>query len=112
MDHKLSLLHYITGGSDGVSLFQFIEHVAVKIPLKWKSVGVALGLSQSQIDAIERQWLTNPLNSYSDVFSYWQQLSTTWQPVSWNALANVLRSRTVGEESLADFIQKAFVGNN
>lgn len=92
-----------------MSLFQFMESVATKIPSKWKRVGVALGLNQSQIDAIEKRRLADPLDCFSDVFNYWQQLYTPYQPVSWSTLVTVLRTQYVGEESLADFIQKNFV---
>ena len=86
--------------------------MAAKIPSKWKRVGVALGLNQSQIDSIEKQRLADPIDCYSDVFRLWQQLSTPQQPVSWTTLVTVLRSRTVGEEHLAEFVQQTFVGNN
>ena len=102
---------YATGGSEGVSLFQFIENVATQIPTKWRGVGLALGLRQSQIDAIEEKGFTDPLNCFLDVFSFWQQQSTTQQPVSWTTLVTVLRSQSVGEEALADFLQQRFVGN-
>ena len=48
---QLTHVYLCTG--DTVSLFQFMENVAVKIPSKWKRVGVAFGLNQSQIDAID-----------------------------------------------------------
>ena len=102
---------YATGGSEGVSLFQFIENVATQIPTKWRGVGLALGLRQSQIDAIEEQCLADPLDCFSCVFSHWQQLSTPQQPVSWTTLVTVLRSQYVGEEDLADFLEETFIGN-
>ena len=104
------LLCVTAGGSEGLSLFQFIESVATQIPSKWKRVGVAFGISQSQIDAIERQRLADPVGCFSDVFSLWQQLSTPQQPVSWTVLVNVLRSRSVGEEDLASFLEETFIG--
>ena len=94
-----------------MSLFQFIESVAIKIPSKWKSVGIALGLTQTQIDAIEELRLADPIGCFSEVFTLWQQLSTPQQSVSWTTLIIVLRSQSVGEEALADFLQQRFVGN-
>ena len=108
----IKLLCITAGSSQSVSLFQFIETVAIKIPSKWRRVGVAFGLSQSQIDAIEKQRLADPLGCHSDVFSLWQQLSIHQQPVSWTALVTVLCSQSVGEEHLAEFIQQTFVGND
>ena len=95
-----------------MSLFQFTESVAIKIPSKWKKVGVALGLTLAQIDAIEELRVADPIGCFSEVFTHWQQMSTLQQPVSWTTLVTVLRSQYVGEERLADFLHKTFVGNN
>ena len=94
-----------------MSLFQFIESVAIKIPSKWKRVGVALGLTQQQIDSIEKLRLSDPIGCFSEVFTLWQQQSIPQQPVSWTTLVTVLRCQSVGEEALADFLQQRFVGN-
>ena len=93
----------------GVLLSQFVERVATKIPDKWRRVGVALNLSQAQLNAIEKQHRGDPLDCFAEVFNHWQQLSTPQQPVSWTTLVAVLRSDTVGEESLAAFIQQTFI---
>ena len=90
---------------DLVSLFQFNESVASKIPSKWKRVGVALGLTQSRIDAIDNHRRGDPFECFSDVFKYWQSESTPEQPANWAFLISVLRSYTVGEETLAEHIQ-------
>ena len=86
-----------------------MESVATVIPDKWKRVGVALGLSQAQVNAIEKHRLADPLDCFAEVFHLWQQLSTPQQPVNWSTLVTVLNSRIVGEERLADFIQENFV---
>ena len=95
-----------------MSLFQFMESVATVIPDKWKRVGVALGLSQAQINAIDAQHRGDPLDCFAEVFHLWQQLSTTQQPVSWTTLVTVLCSRTVGEERLAGDLQEHFIDNH
>ena len=87
-----------------VLLFQFMESVAKKIPGKWRSVGMALGLGQTQLNAIDSQHRGNPLDCFTEVFNHWQHLPTPQQPVSWYTLITVLRS--VGEESLVDSIQE------
>ena len=94
---------------DTVSLFQFMENVAIKIPSKWKRVGVAFGLNQSQIDAIEKHRLADAIECFSDVFKYWQETSTHKQPANWASLISVLRSNYVGEERLAEYIQETFM---
>ena len=86
-----------------------MESVATVIPDKWKRVGMALGLSQAQIIAIDAQHWGDSLNCFAEVFHLWQQLSTPQQPVSWSTLVTVLNSHTVGEERLAGFIQENFI---
>ena len=101
--------HYV-GDIEEVSLFQFMESVAIKIPSKWKVVGLALGLSQSQIDDIEKERSADPLGCFSDVFRHRQQLSPPQQPMSWTTLTTVLCSESVGETGLADSLRESFIG--
>ena len=89
-----------------------MESVATVIPDKWKRVGMALGLSQAQINAINKHHLADPLDCFAEVFHLWQQLSTSQQPVNWTTLVTVLCSRTVGEEHLADNLQEHFIDNH
>ena len=115
-EHALSagvymLVHNVdvcTAGTDTVSRFQFMEAVASKIPSKWKRVGVSLGMDQSQLDGINMRRLADPLECFSDVFTYWQQQSTPQSPANWATLVTVLRSNYVGEEELSDTIQNTF----
>ena len=106
---SIYVYHLYTG--DVVSLFQFNECVASKIPSKWKKVGVALGLSQPQIDAIDGHRRGEPFECFSDVFKYWQSESTPERPANWATLISVLRSNTVGEEALAEHIQSTLIGD-
>ena len=85
-----------------------MEAVASKIPSKWKRVGVSLGMDQSQLDGINMHRLADPLECFSDVFTYWQQQSTPQSPANWATLVTVLRSNYVGEEELSDTIQNTF----
>ena len=103
------LLCVYTG--DVVSLFQFNECVASKIPNKWRRVGVALGLSQALIDAIDDHHRGEFFKCFSDIFKYWQNESTPERPANWATLISVLRSNTVGEEALAEHIQSTLIGD-
>ena len=96
---------------NAVQWFQFNEYVASKIPSKWNKVGMALGLSQSRIDAIDRHRQKEPFECFSDVFKYWQNESTPERPANWATLISVLRSNTVGEEALAEHIQSTLIGD-
>ena len=96
---------------DVVSLFQFNEYVASNIPHKWRRVGVALGLSQALIDAIDDRHRGEFFRCFSDVFKYWQSESTPERPANWATLISVLQSNTVGEEALAEHIQSTLIGD-
>ena len=110
-EHALQLVHvmmcilFVCAGTDTVSQFQFMESVASKIPGKWRRVGVSLGISMGVLDGIEKHRLADPIECFSDVFTYWQQQSTPQSPANWTTLVAVLRSNYVGEEELSDTIQ-------
>ena len=53
-----------------------MESVASKIPAKWRRVGVSLEISMGVLDGIEKHRRGDPLECFSDVFTYWQQQST------------------------------------
>ena len=102
----------VAGVVHEISLFQFTESVAAVIPDKWRRVGLALGLTQAQLNAIDDQHRGKSLESFAEVFSMWQQLATPDNnPVKWSTLVRVLKSRTVGEETLAKSIQSNFIDN-
>ena len=86
-----------------------MDTVATEIPSKWKRMGVAVGMSQSQIDAVDTHRRGQTFDCFSDVFKYWQDASTPEQPANWASLITVLRSRIVGEEALAEHIKKTFM---
>lgn len=100
---------YCAEASDVVSMFQFMETVATKKPDKWHTIGIALGLSPSQLNAIEGHRRGDPLKCFSDVYECWQQQATPQCPANWASLVAALNSDLVGETSLACFIQKEFM---
>ena len=86
-----------------------MDTVATEIPSKWKRMGVAVGMSQSQIDAVDIHRRGQCFDCFSDVFKHWQDTSTPEQPANWASLVTVLCSRIVGEEAFAERIQKTFM---
>ena len=66
-----------------MSFIQFMDTVATEIPSKWKRMGVAVGMSQSQIDAVDIHRRGQPFDCFSDVFKHWQDASTLEQPANW-----------------------------
>ena len=105
----LATCMFVNCTGDIVSLLQFTECVASKIPNKWRRVGVALGLSQALIEAIDDHHRGEPFKCFFDVFKYWQNESTSERPANWATLISVLQSNTVGEEALAKDIQRTFI---
>ena len=92
-----------------MSFIQFMGTVATEIPSKWKRMGVAVGMSQSQIDEVDDHRRGKSFDCFCDVFKHWQNTSTPEKPANWTSLVTVLRSRIVYEEALAERIQKTFL---
>ena len=86
-----------------------MENTAKVIPNKWHAVGVALGINQARIDAIDSQHRGRPDKCFAEVFVQWQKLHDSRQPVSWTTIVSMLKSRQVGEERLANEIQQQFM---
>lgn len=107
--HWLTCIMFLLTGGDDVSTFQFMETVASKIPDKWYSVGIALGLTISKLNAIDKCHHGDPLLCFSYVYDHWQQLCTCQQPAKWATIATALSSDIVGEKDLALFIQENFM---
>ena len=106
---KLREAALMTLTKNEVSLLQFMETVASKIPDKWYSVGIALGLTKAQLNAINIHHCGDPCLCFSDVHDHWQRHSTSQQPANWASLATTLRCDIVGENALAELIQEKFM---
>ena len=102
----LSFCLFIAPG--GLSLAQFMEHIAAVIPDKWKLVAIGLGLTMSQISAIDQQHRGHSQFCFAEVFDHWQRVPTSQRPVNWTTLVNILQCQFVGEAVLADRIQRLF----
>ena len=83
-----------------------MEAVASKIPAKWRRVGVSLGISMDDLNGIDQHRRGDPIECFSDVFTYWQKQSTPQTPVNWDTIVTVLRSSYVGENNLSHTIKK------
>ena len=80
-----------------------MNYIASKIPVKWRSVGIQLGLSSSTLDSIQSNNAGKPhacLDSFEQVFSAWEKQGPS--PYTWDVIINVLRTPAVGEVALAD----------
>eukprot|EP00731_Ephydatia_muelleri_P036549 Em0276g1a len=60
-------------------LKDLMNYIATKIPVKWKFVGIQLGLSSSTLDSIQADTAGKPhacLDSFHQVFSAWEKQGT------------------------------------
>lgn len=81
--------------------------LAAAIPDKWRKVGIQLDLSVRQLDAvamIER----DPVNQFMTMLDWWERFDNTRRPCSWSTIVEVLRTNSVGEESLAKELEKKY----
>ena len=87
------------------SLPDLLNLIAAKIPDKWKEVGIQLGHSLNELDAIYDQRSRNALHCYTDVFDTWMKKETR----TWASLIKVLMSPSVDEISLATTISQDMI---
>ena len=80
-----------------------MNDIASKIPAKWRSVGIQLGLPSSTLDSIQQENAGKPracLDSFEQVFTTWERQGPS--PYTWKTIIEVLRKPAVGEVALAD----------
>ena len=79
--------------------------VAAIIPHKWKQVAIQLELSRGERKAIEKDE-DECFDRFVAVFEHWKQSSC--QSFTWKTLVEALKSPSVGEQSLAEQLQKEY----
>ena len=92
------------GDYQKISIFQFMEIVAYKIPSMWMDFGMHVCIPFSVMKSIEHHRHFNDLECFADVYDYWQQMSTPHQPATWSSVVCILRD--IDENELAHFIQE------
>ena len=73
--------------------------------VKWHNLGIKLGLENSVLEGIEKQYANNDEDCRRTMFSKW--LSTS-NKCTRGELLLALRSRAVGENCIADEYQRSF----
>ena len=70
---------------------------------KWKMIGVQLGLPMPKIDAMSQKYQGS---DYAEIFCHvlqeWMKCCVDRAPPTWAILLDILKSKTVGECSLAE----------
>ena len=81
-----------------------MNHVAAKIPEKWREVGIGLGLDSADITRIETDVPTHKsILCYLAVFYTWKNKGT--KEYTWDTLLNALRTPLVDASNLASTIE-------
>ena len=85
-----------------------INEVAAEIPCKWRDVGLQLGISKGVLDGIAPNRPEDINHCFSNIFTRWKNQNSPTHPYTWSTVVNVLQSKAVGENRLADKIIQKF----
>ena len=81
------------------------NRVAAIIPSKWVQVAIQLGVSMGSISSIRKDY-DDCFEKFMAVFDIWQRSSSP--PFTWDTLVTALKSKSVGENTLAKELQSEF----
>ena len=84
------------------SLQHLMEKVAAVIPSKCWAIGLQLGLTTAELQAIcpQQQGLENYHRAFCEIFDVWRRRRSL--PYTWRTLIGVLKSTSVGEVLLSE----------
>ena len=92
-------LHYTPSDQD------LMNYVVVKIPTKWKEVGVQLGLAHECLERTEAE-NRNQHYCFFDILNKWKKNASP--PYTWATLIDTLLQPSVNEKLLAQTLSKIF----
>lgn len=87
-------------------LKELAEKVTPHLHPKWYDVGLQLGLSTATLNGIELCHPTEIKRRLNDVFSEW--ICRSEENPTWTKLLEILRSECIGENRLANELEKSF----
>ena len=76
--------------------------------MKWKSMGLALGINMDELDCIQLKCHDDPTDCFTEVLKEWLKR----KDATWNAIVTALKSKTVNFEQLADKLEQAIKHGN
>ena len=86
-----------------------MNEIATVIPERWREVGIALGLDDSDIKRIETDVPTHRAYlCYMEVFGMWKNQIT--KPYTWETILRTLRTKLVNAPSLATALESRLTG--
>ena len=93
------------------SLPHLMEKVAAVIPHKYMTVGLQLGLTMAQMQAIHplHQSLEDHHRAFGEVFGVWRKCGSP--PYTWRTIIDVLKTASVGEVLLSDTLTSWITGS-
>ena len=91
-------------------LADLMNEVAVKIPDKWYTVGIQLGLEHGELTSISSSGPSDPQFKFASVFTEWNKRST--REYSWATIIDVLKTPAVSEQRLADELLRKLSGQS
>ena len=107
MLHIYTGLHskYPAGLESQPELADLMNEVAAEIPGKWRDVGLQLGMDHGVLEGIATISPGDINHCYSNVFTRWKNQKSQTYPYTWSTIVQVLKTRAVGEDRLADKIK-------
>ena len=91
-------------GTNGPSIHELLDKV--KVTSKWRMIGIGLGISTMDLDAIQSSTGYQPNSTQQaleKVFTIWREKDTQY---NWSTLINVLKQGYVGETRLAQELER------
>ena len=82
-----------------------LNKVAIKIPDKWKSIGIALNIDLAFIRLVEGNQTTSQ-ERYIEIFDKWKKSLS--KPYTWLTIIDALESPSVNENRLAQKLREEF----
>lgn len=82
------------------------EKVTPLVHHKWHHIGIQMGLSTATLRAIEGSYSTDVQRRLNEVFIEW--ISGSEQNPTWLTLIEILRSNSIGEQKLANDLERSF----
>ena len=113
MSHIHTGLHskYPDGLNSQPELADLMNEVAAEIPGKWRDVGLQLGLDHRALDGVATISPGDVNHCYSNVFTHWKSQNSQAHPYTWSTVVQALKTQAVGEDRLADKIEKKVTGS-
>lgn len=84
----------------------FANQVAAKMPSKWQTFGVGLGIDMGVLEGVAAKNYGEQVLYFAKVYSIWK--SENRKPVTWAVVVEVLESNLVQERALAHELRQKY----